>query len=404
MSDNFDKVALLIMVTGENNNKYYNMYLTGDVIQVEYGRVGVTKQTQTYPSSKWDSLYKSKIRKGYRDQTELFAVVKTAQQFADISDGSIRAFVDKLVALANGSVQRNYLVGADKVTQAQIDEAQQVLNILAGLTSVNPDKVNEHLLKLYSIIPRRMSKVQEHLLDPYGSSTGETKRFSGLIAEEQDNLDVMRGQVSVITQQQDDSASSKTLLDAMGFKFKPCTTTEEDRIHKMLASELRSMFRRAFKVEHSLTGPRFDTWMKKKSGEHAKKRLLWHGSRSENWWSILSTGLVLRPTNAVRTGSMFGNGLYFADRAKKAIGYTSLSGSYWARGNASSGFLGVFEIHYGVPYRVQTSQGHLNESCLKGIGDYDCVFAEKGRSLYNNEFIVYNEAQATIRYIVELGR
>ena len=29
---------------------------------------------------------------------------------------------------------------------------------------------------------------------------------------------------------------------------------------------------------------------------------------------------------------MFGHGLYFAPRAKKSIGYTSLNGSYWSGG------------------------------------------------------------------------
>lgn len=64
----------------------------------------------------------------------------------------------------------------------------------------------------------------------------------------------------------------------------------------------------------------------------------------------------------------------------------------------------MFETHFGVPYKVETSQGHLTESRLRQLGDYDCVFAQKGRSLYNNEYIVYNEAQATVRFIVELGK
>ncbi len=63
--------AYLIFVehNGINSNKYYNMELVGSTINVEYGRVGVTKQKETYPASRWDSILKSKIKKGYTDMT-----------------------------------------------------------------------------------------------------------------------------------------------------------------------------------------------------------------------------------------------------------------------------------------------------------------------------------------------
>lgn len=45
----------LIMVTAENNNKYYNCFPEGDNFRVEYGRVNSTKTTTSYPMSKWES-------------------------------------------------------------------------------------------------------------------------------------------------------------------------------------------------------------------------------------------------------------------------------------------------------------------------------------------------------------
>ena len=38
---------------------------------------------------------------------------------------------------------------------------------------------------------------------------------------------------------------------------------------------------------------------------------------------------------------------------------------------------------------------------LRQHGDYDSLFAEGGIDLKNNEYIVYNEAQCTPRYLVE---
>jgi poly [ADP-ribose] polymerase len=45
----------------------------------------------------------------------------------------------------------------------------------------------------------------------------------------------------------------------------------------------------------------------------------------------MQTGLLIRPSGAVHTGSMFGDGIYFADKAQKSIGYSSLSGSHWTK-------------------------------------------------------------------------
>ena len=38
----------LIMVTAENNNKYYNCFPEGDNFRVEYGRVNSTKTITSY--------------------------------------------------------------------------------------------------------------------------------------------------------------------------------------------------------------------------------------------------------------------------------------------------------------------------------------------------------------------
>ena len=135
-------------------------------------------------------------------------------------------------------------------------------------------------------------------------------------------------------------------------------------------------------------------------------KLLWHGTRSENVWNILKTGLVLRPTNAVITGKMFGYGIYFAPKARKSIGYTSLSGSYWARGNGSSGFMILHECAYGTPYDVHSFDSkyyNFNWDTLqKACPGATCLHAHAGQMLRNDEIIVYKEEQLTARYLVEI--
>jgi len=99
---------------------------------------------------------------------------------------------------------------------------------------------------------------------------------------------------------------------------------------------------------------------------------------------------------------MFGDGIYGADKAQKSIGYTSLSGSYWARGSAATAFLALFDFHVGNQKHVTRSNYGLNKKNLVADG-FDSVFAEGGADLRNNEYIIYDISQATIRYIVEIS-
>ena len=63
------KFVKLIMVTEENNNKFYNMTYDGTSpsFHVEYGRVEKTSVKETYPIGLWDKKYKEKVKKGFGD-------------------------------------------------------------------------------------------------------------------------------------------------------------------------------------------------------------------------------------------------------------------------------------------------------------------------------------------------
>ena len=141
--------------------------------------------------------------------------------------------------------------------------------------------------------------------------------------------------------------------------------------------------------------------------KNKKAELFWHGSRNENWISILQTGLKIRPSNAVLTGAMFGHGIYFADKYRKSAGYTSLSGARWTSGRDNRAFLALMDVHVGKQYDIL----HHSHECytldakkLVAKGGYDSVFAKGGADLINNEYIVYQEAQSTIKYLVEVGQ
>ena len=96
----------LVMVTaGANNNKYYRMTPHGDSWTAEYGRIGSSSQSRTYPMSQWNAKYNEKIRKGYVDQTDLvkdlISTEKPKQsEYKEIENKVIAEIVERLQSMA----------------------------------------------------------------------------------------------------------------------------------------------------------------------------------------------------------------------------------------------------------------------------------------------------------------
>ena len=399
--------AKLIMVTANNNNKFYEMEESTDgTFTVSYGRVGSNPTRRSYPMSKWESKKREKVRKGYKDTTYLFTENKELVDFLDMDDAKVRSLVNDLMSFAQTSVLDNYNISSDDVTLQQVEEAQTILDKLSTLVNFRMDinDFNWQLMELYAIIPRKMNNVKQHLISAPASDEDITL-IETKLAEEQATLDVMRGQVEMHEKQQEGKKEApKTMLDAFGLQIE---AVEEkvliNEIKKMMGNKA-SNFHRAYKVINLSTQGHFDNHIARV--QNPKTELFWHGSRNENWLSILKTGLVLRPANAIINGKMFGYGLYFADKFAKSLNYTSLRGSYWTRGSHNKGFLALYEVHVGNQLEVKKHQpwcGALSEGNLKKRGrQYNSVFAKGGADLINNEYIVYNQNQCTVRYIVEI--
>ena len=245
------KIAKLVMVTSNNNNKYYDMVENNNVINVTYGRVGQGAMEATYPIGKWNSLYKSKIRKGYKDLTELREVESTIINFDDIDDDIVNKLITELQAFANRSIQQNYTVSSEVVTQKQIDAAQQLLNEITdifGKRKINLSLIDNKLLELYQVIPRKMKVVNDYLTIGL-----DQQEINLLIANEQATLDVMKGQVSVNSAQKTNTIENKqTILEAMGIEIYAATEKEIDRIKKELGNA-KDRFVRAYSVVNKNT-------------------------------------------------------------------------------------------------------------------------------------------------------
>lgn len=423
------KYAKLIHVSANNgktgnSNKVYIMEELGDGrIQCQYGRVGKDLVTVYKQSREWGKIYgdKTSSRKGYKDVTDLVveeSATDTQQKTGnskvdDIKCPNVRSLFNDLMAFANKSIQRNYKVTQESVTEAQVDAAQEVLNKAVKTVKKGMDvkDLNDLLIELYTIIPRKMKDVRDYLMEK-ADSKGDLDFIKNFLANEQDTLDTMAGQVKLLKQQREatkdntadvDNDGEFTILDQIGVRVEVETDKKSlDLINKLLGPNAHQA-KRIFKCINTKTQSVFDNHFSK--AKTKERKLFWHGSRNENWFNIIQTGLMIRPSGAVHTGSMFGDGIYFANKAQKSIGYTSLSGSYWAKGGANKAYLALYDVHVGDQKHIHkhdSSCYSLSKAVLDKEGK-DSVYAHGGIDLRNDEFIIYDGKQCTIAYIIELG-
>ena len=395
-----------------NNNKFYEMIENDNgTFTSFYGRIGSKPARRNYDMSKWHQKFYEKttrVRNGYiyKDITHLKQMpnIKT-QGFVDIKDDKLQSILNTLQSYSSKSIKDNYTIASEAVTQPQVDEAQREIDFISNALTYNGynqktyDDINKHLIELFQIIPRKMKYVQDFLI--YNDC--KTDNVKRIISREQDTLDVMAGQVNVITPNNSDEKIK--LAEALNIRLNHIEDEDKINILKLMGNN-SNQFVNAWIVDNTNTNPKFKQHKETNSVKPWTK-LLWHGSRNENWLNILKTGLLIRPSGVVFTGAMFGNGIYFADKAQKSIGYTSLNGSYWARGNDCKAFLAIYAVNTGMELRQSTHEhwmSSLTEQKLRDRGEYDSLFAVSGNSLRNNEFIVYNKNQCTIKYLVEISK
>lgn len=414
------KVAKLVCVLGDadtNSNKYYNMtQISPTEFEAKWGRVGGSEAQQVYPMSQWDKIYRDKTKaskkpKPYTDVTELYAQEEAKADgkpaFEIVSskrDPALQDVVKRLLAYARKSVAANYTVSSESVTPKQVERAQASLDAISTMkpTSLaDVREVNERLLAFFTVVPRKMKDVRDHLLKT-DDLAGNAALFSAIVANEQDTLDQMAGQVSLIGKGGSDAQAASAGKDTLGLMGVDASLVTDARELAQIRSLMQSkgrMFKHAFKVRNDRTQDLYDKHYAGAANKY--NELFWHGSRSENWISILEKGLLIRPTGAAYTGSMFGDGIYFASEFDKSLGYTSISSSRWAGGNQSNAFLALYRVHLGKQYVTQRAESHLSLKHLQK-GGFDSTHGKKGVSLMRDEYIVYQPQQCTVEYLVEV--
>jgi len=186
--------------------------------------------------------------------------------------------------------------------------------------------------------------------------------------------------------------------------------------HKYLNLKLRELY----KIERPGESKRFEPWK-----DNDNRQLLWHGSRMANWMSILTNGLKIDPPKGVHiTGKMFGgSSVYTANICTKSANYCN------AQTSNQTGVMVLLETALGDTYNLLNAEqvtlkklNRINKHSTWGQGYWvpdpkdtlvmdDGCKVPLGKPVKSNipnvylrydEFIVYDQAQFRMRYVLVL--
>lgn len=293
----------------KNAYKFYKLEPKGNEVIAEYGRMGTQRgelfgaRAFAYPKRMFWIKYQEKLSKGYVDRTDLYmpeteeTTEKAPAKAAHVSapDTPSAVLFQKLKAFAKKAVEQAEV--RVPVNDAIIRESKVLLDKLYEATSV--EEFNGYLLELISILQRPVKT---------GDGTGvrrlmaESKRdFASIVHRESDLIQAMEGSITgkVV------SGRSES-FDPYQIEVYEATEKQRRQVFSHLGPDLQKKVKQVYRVIPKFQQERFNQYLA--TNKISKVKQLWHGSRNENWMSIIRNSLLLNP-DAKITGKMFGNGI-----------------------------------------------------------------------------------------------
>lgn len=387
----------------KNAYKFYKLSSIGGMVRASYGRMGQMKgqlfgeRSYDYPLSMFWIKYFEKLSKGYVDRSDVYldeskgkdnapkSPVKEAVSKSE-NAASVSLFT-KLKRLAKKAVERAQV--KVPITQAILDYSHKAIEKMKFAKTV--EEFNNILLDLVSVLQRPVAT---------GDGTGvkrlmaQTDRdFQRIISREEDLIQAMEG-----TFYGNAPASTRDGFSKYGIEVYEATQKQKEQVLFHLSDSLKGKVKRVYRVIPHAQQEAFNEYLRTHKIKQVKQ--LWHGSRNQNWLSIMVNSLKLRP-DAIITGKMFGDGIYFAPSSMKSWNYTSYRGTSWAGGTDDIAYMGLYATAYGIPYDVHDwspSTDYKSEMKTHGA---NCLHAHKGSALRNDEIVYYSEEAMVLNYIVE---
>jgi len=280
------------------------------------------------------------------------------------------------------------------VTKEHVQKAREPLEILKNLLvddKLNPEltSVKENNNKYFSLIPH-----------PFGHKITRDDWILSVekLSDEFEMLDNLESAVSMgaaLNNSAQQKSALGTDIDLLEDKYE--LDRIENYINNSKASNHRNLdvwkynVKNIFKMQIPSERQKFE----KVSKKYGNVKELFHGSRNCNILSIIKNGLIIPPCNAAGvTGRLFGNAIYGANNSSKSLNYST---GWWAKSKNrhNNAFLFLVMFAMGKEYVTKTQVS-------KPPSGYDSVWAQRGGSVQNDEFMVYKPEQTSISYLIEM--
>lgn len=392
--------------------------------------VGKNKpRISTYPMEQWDDTIKAYEGKGFyvvpgRVAPPQRKVLKAEPMGSSEPTKEAQELINLLTALANQTVAESFSFSFSDLTKEQVDGAKSIFTKLAtDYKKMTVDEFNKELCHFFSIVPRRMRRPNDHMVrgrNEKGFALSQEEIQEEMAKKLQKETELFETMQELL-KGEEMKRKGESYSQKYDLSIKTPTAEEVGFINRHLGQQA-ARYIRSWKVEIGQRERLFKEFCEKNnlSDENRGIAHLFHGTRSENLLSIICSGLLCAPKNTLTgetpiiTGKAYGLGIYFAKDAIKSAGYMSATGSKWTQGNNSVGYMFLNKVAVGLP----GTQFNGDRSRIKGGGgsslNWDILqktqpgaFATWAECRYSgyrmDEIIVYQDAQTTPEYLIELA-
>lgn len=425
-------VTLIKVNAGENNNKFYELTLDDNgTVTARYGRVGSTgtKRVAGHGEAAYKRVLREKTRKGYKEAATVDSgASRTAIDSAALKDATrkglatpesanneaIGALLDTLVtqnrhqivAASDGMIEVNddgvLKTPLGIITRESIASAREILKKIAAASSKETKTYVANVEEFLTLVPQKVP-----------SKRGWHSSFftDESIPRQNDFLDQLEGSYDWWEQQQEtakhaansdteDQDYSSLFRYRLGVVEDPEALAHVDKYFKASVNGNHPSRHLKLKRIYAINDTQGVEKFSQASQSYGNERELWHGTRVGNVLSILSKGLYVPPMHGgsiQTTGRMFGDGVYFSEQSTKSLNY---SHGVWAGQRENHCFMFLADVVLGKMFSpVHGIRGAYD-------GKHHSIYVDPNivRSVRNNEVIVWNTDQISLKYLCEFDR
>lgn len=382
-----------------NSYKRYKMYplrTNDNFFKIGYGSLDLSDSELREVRYNWYMfwpIYFEKLSKGYIDLSDVFE--KEEEIIEETEENIIEKLEEKdasrelydILYEYSYNFAKNYVENL-KPTKKQITKLKEFIEELKTKETV--EEFNDTLKNILLLSPRKRDPLCDTILKYYAQNDSDFTRIIDFETK-------LMMALEVLASEKGKSLENTNMFKNLDIEVYKATEKQYNEVLNHLSDSYKTRVKSVYRVIPKAQNSKFNDYLKENNIKTVKQ--FWHGSVNSNWLSIVTNGLKIN--TKVANGRMFGDGIYFAPDSDKSFGYTSFSGSRWARGSSDEAIMGLYATAYGTPY-LPTSWGYNSDykSIVKN-NNCNCLHAKQQTcGLRKDEIIFYDENAVCLNYIV----